>query len=183
VPASNVQELSQTQPEMASSDILTQLQICYDQLLTQYFSTVSYLSQRHGLVAPQSIPGDQYTLPMKDDITTKPGPEDTAGPMPLLPVPDEEFESAKQLLAEDLVRKSLQIEDLIRKLPGLGKSEDQQKADIEQLVEQVKEMDTLRKQKRKEMKQCVRRLDEVVLGMSTSINVPDHDAVLTNGHG
>ncbi|OAP55705.1 hypothetical protein AYL99_09857 [Fonsecaea erecta] len=46
-----------------SSDILTQLQTCYDQLLTQFFATLSYLSQRHPLVAPDPDPNDPFTNP------------------------------------------------------------------------------------------------------------------------
>ncbi|KIW25817.1 uncharacterized protein PV07_08960 [Cladophialophora immunda] len=46
-----------------SSDILTQLQTCYDQLLTQFFATLSYLSQRHPLVAPDPDPTDPFTNP------------------------------------------------------------------------------------------------------------------------
>ncbi|OAG39042.1 hypothetical protein AYO21_06762 [Fonsecaea monophora] len=46
-----------------SNDILTQLQTCYDQLLTQFFATLSYLSQRHPLVAPDPDPSDPFTNP------------------------------------------------------------------------------------------------------------------------
>ena len=161
-----------------SADILTQLQTCYDQLLTQFFSTVSYLALRHPLIAPDPIPGDPYTEPPKDEsatgtstkhryVTTKVQTEDTS--MGLQPVPPPQFDHAQQELAEDLVRKGQQIEYLIRNLPGLGRGEEQQAKEIQELVVKVRELEVVRKQKRKEMRECVQQLDDVVLGMSRSI--------------
>ena len=166
-----------------ASDVLTQLQTLYDQLLTQFFSTVSYLSQRHPLVAPAPIHGDSYTNPPKDENTSKPGIEDQQEPFALRPVSPDRFAKSQNELAEDLVRKAQQIQYLIERLPGLGKDEQQQKEDIEQLVEQVKAMELLRKQKRKEMRDCVRQLDDVVLRMATSINIPTTNGAVTNGGG
>lgn len=166
-----------------SSDVLTQLQTCYDQLLTQFFSTVSYLTLRHPLISPEPIPGDPYTQPAKDDrlqagvdsastrhryANIRLHEEDIS--MGLQPVPPAQFDDAQKELADDLVRKGQQIEYLIRNLPGLGRGEDQQAKEIQELVVKVREMETVRKQKRREMRECVRQLDDLVLGMSTSIN-------------
>jgi mediator of RNA polymerase II transcription subunit 21 len=166
-----------------ASDILTQLQTCYDQLLTQFFSTVSYLSQRHPLAAPQPIPGDPYTTFPEDVTASRPGNEDVgnAGPYPLLPVSPETFERAQRELAEDLVRKGQQIEYLIERLPGLDRNEEEQAKDIRKKVEELKQMEILRKQKRKEMRECLRQLDEVVMGMAHSIDIPAPSTAATNG--
>ncbi|RMZ86968.1 hypothetical protein DV736_g5809, partial [Chaetothyriales sp. CBS 134916] len=158
-----------------ASDILTQLQTCYDQLLTQFFATVSYLSQRHPLVAPQPITGLHATLPAADEHSSKPGPEDKIEPFTLRPVSADHFAQKQRELAEDLVRKGQQIESLIQRLPGLGKDEEQQADDIRKLAEQVKAMEVLRKQKRQEIADCVSQLDHVILGMATSIDVPRTD--------
>ncbi|KAG9768119.1 hypothetical protein ABEF93_001766 [Exophiala dermatitidis] len=174
-----------------SSDILTQLQTCYDQLLTQFFSTISYLSQRHPLVAPEPDPNDPFTFPPSNAVTThtqsqtqtpgasqtashqpqiQPGPEDTdRAPYPLRPVPPQVFANAQRELAEDLVQKGQQIELLISRLPGIGASEQQQAEEIRVLAEKVRDMEEKRKAKRKEMQEYVRRLDGVILGMSQSI--------------
>ena len=180
-----------------SSDVLTQLQTCYDQLLTQYFSTISYLSLRHPLVAPEPIPGEPYTQPPKDEAlqgsdvssvgpmrhryaTTKIHDEDTS--MGLQPVSPAQFDQAQQDLAEDLVRKGQQIEDLIRNLPGLGRGEEQQVQEIQELVVKVREMEKRRRRKRREMRECVRQLDDLVLGMATSINTgTTHSLTVRNG--
>ena len=170
-----------------ATDRLTQLQACYDQLLTQFFSTVSYLNQRHPLIYPEPVPSDPYTnVPIKDAqdasatgassrhryaTETKPGGEDLTGGRPLLPVTPEKFEEAQRDLAEDLILKGQQIERLIRSLPGLDKSQEQQAAEIDALVGKVHAMEKQKKQKRREMRECVRKLDDVVMGMSTSVNV------------
>lgn len=125
-----VSQHTYTNFQIMSSDVLTQLQTCYDQLLTQFFSTVSYLSLRHPLVAPEPIAGEPYTQPPKDEslhdenltissgstrhryTNMKVGEEDAA--MGLQPVPPATFDRAQQDLAEDLIRKGQQIECLIR---------------------------------------------------------------------
>ena len=48
-----------TQP--TDLDPLTALQTSYDQLLTQLYSTLSYLSQRHSVIPPTPDPNEPYT--------------------------------------------------------------------------------------------------------------------------
>ncbi|EXJ78429.1 hypothetical protein A1O1_08829 [Capronia coronata CBS 617.96] len=170
-----------------SSDILTQLQTCYDQLLTQFFSTISYLSQRHPLVAPEPDPSDPFTYPPSARAATsqtpganhsqpqgsgiQPGPEDTERSVyPLRPVTPQVFANAQRELAEDLVQKGQQIELLISRLPGIGRGEEQQAEEIRALAEKVRDMEEKRKAKRREMREYVKRLDEVIMGMSRSID-------------
>lgn len=184
-----------------SNDILTQLQTCYDQLLTQFFSTISYLSQRHPLVAPEPDPNDPFTNPpsaaaigsqtpgpadaaQSQSVVAgiNPGPEDTdRAPYPLRPVAPQTFENAQRELAEDLVLKGQQIELLISRLPGIGRGEEQQAEEIKVLVEKVKEMEKRRKEKRKEMREYVKRLESVVMGMAESVDYGHANGV--NGHG
>lgn len=177
-----------------SNDILTQLQTCYDQLLTQLFSTVSYLSQRHPLVAPTADPNDPYTNPPNQENSETailPGLEDTdRAPYPLRPVPASTFAQAQRELAEDLVLKTQQIELLIARLPGIGLGEEQQFKEIEALSVKVREMEERRKAKRSEMRAYVKRLDDVVLGMARSIEdtaepetAEEHTNGNSNGHG
>ena len=168
-----------------SNDILTQLQTSYDQLLTQFFSTISYLSQRHPLIAPDPDPNDPYTFPPSSTANTQtpggdasqsshsvlqPGPEDTdRTPYPLRPQPESTFARAQHELAEDLVSKGQQIEYLISRLPGIGRGVEEQEAEIRVLEAKVREMERRRKEKRREMRECVRRLERVVGGMGESV--------------
>jgi hypothetical protein len=166
-----------------SSDILTQLQTCYDQLLIQFFSTLSYHHRRHPLIAPDPTPGDPYSEPARGSLFeegqsarhryVKPqlGPEDTdPQTMDLQPQPPVVFDQAQQDLAEDLVRKTQQIEYLIRRLPGINSDEKDQYEEIEQLAEQVTQMEVRRRAKRKEMRECLKQLDDVVMGMARSVD-------------
>ena len=178
-----------------SEDILTQLQTCYDQLLTQFFSTISYLSQRHPLVAPDPDPKDPYTNPPIATISTQtpnpesqpqssllPGPEDTdRAPYPLRPAAPAAFANAQRELAGDLVAKGQQIELLISRLPGIGRGEDQQAEEIRVLAQKVREMEEKRTAKRREMREYVRRLDEVVGGMAESIDLGQGTGEVANG--
>lgn len=102
------------------------------------------------------------------------GPED-ADPenMDLQPQSPTDFDQAQQDLAEDLIRKGQQIEYLIRRLPGINSEEKEQNEEIERLAEQVRHMEVRRKEKRKKMRECLHQLDDVVMGMAKSINVPD----------
>ena len=169
-----------------SSDILTQLQTCYDQLLIQFFSTVSYHHRRHPLIAPEPTPGDEYSKPPKDAVLLdghsgrhryvnyKLGAEDSdPQSMDLQPQPPNVFDQAQDTLAEDLIVKAQQIEDLIRRLPGIRSDEKSQYEEIERLAEQVRQMEVRRKEKRKEMRECLQQLDDVVMGMAKSIKVPN----------
>jgi mediator of RNA polymerase II transcription subunit 21 len=165
-----------------SSDILTQLQTCYDQLLIQFFSTISHNHRRHPLVAPDPVPGEPYSNPPRDAILQKGHSgrhryvqydlrgEDTNPDTDLQPHVPDDFDREQQELAEDLVRKCQQIEYLIRRLPGLGHDENEQNEEIKSLVEQVRQMEARKKEKRREMKECLKQLDDVVLGMATSID-------------
>lgn len=166
-----------------STDILTQLQTTYTQLLTQFFSTLSYLSQRHPLVAPDAVPGEPFTN--KSIAPAEPGPEDTdpaRNPFPLRPDSPRSFESSQKELAEDLVLKAQQIQHLVSRLPGLGKDEEEQAEDIRNLTVEVEEMEKIRQEKRREMRQLVKRLEAVVGGMNTSIPM-NTIPTATNGAG
>jgi len=87
------------------------------------------------------------------------------------------FSTAQHELAEDLVQKAAQIDLLISRLPGIGRDEEEQRREIEALSEKVRAMEEKRKAKRREMREYVKRLDDVILGMSQSLNYNT-----TNGH-
>ena len=173
-----------------STDILTQLQTCYNQLLVQFFSTVSYNVRRHPLIAPDPVTGDPYTNTTHDDsvskdrhryVSYKLGPEDTDPSVDLRPQDPDVFDQAQQELAEDLIMKAQQIEYLIKRLPGLGQGEEEQNADIQRLVGEVQDMEIQRKAKRKEMRKCLEQLDHVVMGMAQSVESARQDSPEQSG--
>jgi len=156
------------------TDVVSLLQTEVDKLMIQHFSTYSYLSQRHPLQPPRETPGLRFTS-QKIDLAAppkgQPGEEDTTkAPYPLQPQDPQAFEEAQNELAEDLILKAQQIQQLIAKLPGIDQDETQQAEDIKKLIADVDEMEKMRRAKRREMHQLVKRLDAVVGGMSRSIN-------------
>ena len=137
------------------------------QLATQMYSTICYLSQRHPLAAPDPVPGDPYTLPPASR-TLRPGPEDTepSSPRALRPDSPTSFAASQRELAQDLVIKAAQIEELISVMPGINTKEEEQEAKIQELAGQLREMEGLKKARRREMKQLVEKLDHVVMGIA-----------------
>lgn len=147
-------------------DILSLLQSQYTLLHQQIFSTTSYLSQRHPLAPP---PSDPYS---RNVIT--PGREDTDPAQtahPLHPVSQEVFAESQVQLSEDLVRKFQQILKLVEKLPGGDRGEVQQKEEVRRLTEELRGVELERKESRRQMKVLAGRLDAVVAGMSTNIEM------------
>lgn len=153
---------------MSNVDAISQLQYEYMQLCRQAFSTYSWNSQRHPLVAPQERPGLPFTTP-KLVAPNGIGTEDKDTPYPLDPQDPEVFAQGQAELAEDIVLKTKQIKHLIATLPGLDKDESQQAADIAELTKKVEEMEKVRKAKRREMHQIVKQLEAVIGGMNQSI--------------
>jgi mediator of RNA polymerase II transcription subunit 21 len=139
------------------------------QLATQLYSTTSYLSQRHPLLAPSPVPNDPYTLPPQAG-TLNPGPEDTdpSNPRALHPDPPGAFAAAQRELARDLIIKAGQIQYLVENLPGIGTREEEQEARIRALEAELREMEKQRKEKRREMRALVGRLEDVVMGVAES---------------
>jgi hypothetical protein len=147
-----------------TQDILSLLQSHYTLLHQQIFSTTSYLSQRHPLSPPPSDPYSRnLTLPGREDTD----PAQTAHP--LHPVSQETFAESQAQLSEDLVRKVQQILTLVERLPGGTRGEAKQEEEVKRLTEELRAVETERKESRRQMRVLAGRLDGVVGGMSTNI--------------
>lgn len=144
------------------------------QLATQIYSTTCYLSQRHPLLPPEPVPGDSYTQPPPPSSNPlTPGPEDTApsNPRQLHPDPPSAFAASQRELAQDLILKGAQIEYLASILPGLGKREEEQEERIRVLEGELRSVENQRREKRREMRALVSRLEDVVMGVAESRGV------------
>jgi mediator of RNA polymerase II transcription subunit 21 len=166
------------------ADILTQLQTCLDQvrspgiysaaartalilqqLATQYYASVCYNLSRHDLVPPAPN-SDPYSFAPKEE----PREEDTGAQVtrPLRPDSPTTFASNQVQLARDLIIKEQQIEYLIQVLPGIGTSEKEQTERIRSLEVELRQMQEQRKQRRKEMRATVKKLENVIMGVANS---------------
>ncbi|KAA6410017.1 MAG: Mediator subunit Med21 [Lasallia pustulata] len=101
------------------ADRLTQLQDCFDQLATQFYASLRYISTHH----PPSTSNNQPAAPAAPD----PNSQDPNPPRPDSP---STFAAAQRELAHDLVLKEQQNEYLISVLPGIGTSEKEQEERI-----------------------------------------------------
>ncbi|KAF8455031.1 mediator complex, subunit Med21 [Kalaharituber pfeilii] len=123
-------------------DRLTQLQDALDQVATQFYCAIRYISTRH----------DAATLgneaKVKDENAT---PDDPAT-----------FDAAKYELARDLILKSKQIELLILSLPGIGVSEDEQQERLRALEKELQEAENERKKAVEEKEEMLEKLDTVI---------------------
>ncbi|KZF23423.1 CSE2-domain-containing protein [Xylona heveae TC161] len=124
------------------ADILTQLQDCLDQLATQFYASIRYISTHHDF----SPVGEQEKL-SSTDVT---------------PDPPQTFLAAQRELARDLIVKEQQIEYLISVLPGIGTSEKEQEERLKALERELREAEEERQAAVQEKEKLLERLDEVI---------------------
>lgn len=137
------------------------------QLAIQYYASVCYNVTRHDLLPPEPT-SDPYSKPVKQEPREEDAGEQV--PRPLRPDSPTTFFSNQVQLVRDIIVKEQQIECLINALPGIGTSEKEQEERIESLEKELRLMHEQRKQKRKEMRSTVKRLENVIMGVA-------------NGHG
>ncbi|KAI2844835.1 hypothetical protein CBS147343_2042 [Aspergillus niger] len=184
------------------ADILTQLQTCLDQLATQFYATLCYLTTYHDNIpatppptsttpsaAPllAKIPKNASTPPVpasapqaaQSQSQASPPPPDTTNPQTGgqnadqqqqspdgegLPAPDSPatFAARQRELARDLVIKEQQIEYLISVLPGIDSSEAEQERRIRELEGELRIVEGVREERRRELGVLRRRLEGVL---------------------
>ncbi|KAF2837176.1 CSE2-domain-containing protein [Patellaria atrata CBS 101060] len=152
------------------ADRLTQLQECFDQLATQMYASLMYI-QTH---APYgSIPGQPDMNPNSTEAetqaTTQPtqSTENTEANRPTSPArdPPDVFQEALHELSRDLILKEQQIEHIISVLPGIGTSEKEQMARIQELNEQIEVAETERQRVIVEKQELLSKLDRIIMGV------------------
>lgn len=87
---------------------------------------------------------------------------------PLRPDSPASFAANQALLVRDLVVKEQQIEHLIKALPGIGTSEEEQEEQIRSLERELRAMQEQRRQRRKEMRATVEKLEHVIMGVGAA---------------
>ncbi|MCJ1368116.1 RNA polymerase II mediator complex subunit [Acarospora aff. strigata] len=124
------------------ADRLTQLQDCLDQLATQFYASIRYITTHH----------DSLPLPTEPKLN----PEDATPDSP------QTFAAAQRELARDLVLKEQQIEYLISVLPGIGTSEREQQERLRVLERELREAEEERGKAVREKEEVLERLDRVI---------------------
>ncbi|KAK2791029.1 RNA polymerase II mediator complex subunit [Emmonsiellopsis sp. PD_33] len=166
------------------ADILTQLQTCLDQLATQFYATLCYLTTYHDHSPAQPPPNIPTAIPKLNKIPKNPPPAPAAAtttttttttdpnptgspPEPTEPPPDppHTFAQRQRELARDLIIKEQQIEYLISVLPGVGSSEKEQEERIRRVAGELRVVEGERRRRRREMRRLGERVEGVLAGV------------------
>lgn len=127
------------------TDRLTQLQVCIDQLVRQYYSALAYINRSH----------DFLPLSPQDAKVSDPQVHPTS--------PASKFEADLAELARDIVVKSKQIEVLIDSLPGIGSSESEQLDRARALERELNQAECERQEVLRETAQLLGKCDDLIL--------------------
>ncbi|VVT55317.1 uncharacterized protein SAPINGB_P004536 [Magnusiomyces paraingens] len=132
------------------SDRLTQLQVCVDQLLKQYYSALNYINNSNGFEPLGSEP------PASDPQVNS--------------VPKEKFREDLTELARDIVLKSKQIDLLIDNLPGADSSEDDQMVRLRELENELESVENERQQVLVESSILLAKCDDLIIKVASDIS-------------
>lgn len=165
------------------SDRLTQLQLCFDQLVEQFNATFNYVNN----CSVPGILGDDansvFNLAASAPLPNQQGPQEsiegsnknTHGENSMSTGPTNEateanFDNTLNELSTDIVLKSRQIDMLIDSLPGIDVSQERQIASISELMEELKQIERVRENKIEEKDRlvdwCEMLIKEVSSGMA-----------------
>ncbi|MCJ1402421.1 RNA polymerase II mediator complex subunit [Xylographa trunciseda] len=165
------------------ADRLTQLSDCLDQvhlplprttkvpltpaiqLSTQFYASLRYITTHHpspslprpsspSNTQPPDAPATTTNSSTHDEVPGSPGQR---------PDTPDTFAAATRELARDLVLKQKQIEALIGALPGIEKSEEEQKGRIRGLEAELRRMARERVEVVREKEMLVRRVEDVIV--------------------
>ncbi|MCJ1370417.1 RNA polymerase II mediator complex subunit [Loxospora ochrophaea] len=137
------------------ADKLTQLQDCLDQLSTQLYASLRYITTHHPTPSPS-----QSTATTAASPPSQPPPQNPHSPS--RPDTPTTFSLSTKELAHDLVLKTQQIEYLVRTLPGIETSEVQQEARIKALEEELRVAERERREVVGVKEELVRRVEGVI---------------------
>lgn len=160
------------------ADRLTQLQDCYDQLATQFYASIRYLSLHHTSSALTSPPTSDSrrnnhssnananaNSNHEQPVSQQELPESSSYPPEQRPDTPTTFASAQRELAQDLLLKAKQIEYLISVLPGVENSQDKQGARITELDGALREALEERKKAEEERELWLAKVDGIIGGI------------------
>ncbi|EOD43624.1 hypothetical protein GTA08_BOTSDO10390 [Neofusicoccum parvum] len=154
------------------ADILTQLQQALDTLVQQMYAGVMYTNTRHPYA---DIPGQPHDA---DRDQNQPGGAGENGPAndsqpgganngngdrPRSPPPDPDFAVTQHEIASDIIMNMARINALADRLPGIGFSEQQQMARLEELDRELREEGQKLQEAKQEKDRLLGLLDERIM--------------------
>ncbi|MCJ1395065.1 RNA polymerase II mediator complex subunit [Xylographa bjoerkii] len=150
------------------TDRLTQLSDCLDQLSTQFYASLRYITTHHPSPS-QPRPSSPSTAPAPDPNTQNSSTgnnsahDEIPGSPGQRPDTPDTFAAATRELARDLVLKQKQIEALIGALPGIETSEEEQNRRLRGLEGGLRRMAEEREEVVREKERLVRMVEDVIV--------------------
>lgn len=153
------------------ADRLTQLQVCVDQLVAQFNSTVNYVNTQSELGLLDPDPTSVVNLAANAPLPGKKDPDSGTGSAPpqAPAAPAAPFNEVINELATDLILKSRQISMLIDLLPGINMLPETQIKLISELVAELETAEAERVQKIREKDNLLRWTEDLIQDISNGI--------------
>ncbi|OBA24050.1 hypothetical protein METBIDRAFT_35675 [Metschnikowia bicuspidata var. bicuspidata NRRL YB-4993] len=154
------------------TDRLTQLQVCLDQLVAQFNSTINYANTQSDLALLDSNPNSVINLAASAPLPGRKDGEGRDGDSKASPGNgnvNPAFDDVINELSTDLILKSRQISMIIDSLPGIGTLPETQMNMISELMDELKETEQERVRKIEEKDRLLRWCEELIMDVSAGI--------------
>ena len=159
------------------ADRLTQLQVCLDQLVAQFNSTINYVNTQSELAPLDADPFSVTNLAANVPLPGKKDENDVKGESGNGSVNGEEdpqeqkpaFDDVINELSTDLILKSRQISMIIDSLPGIGTLPETQLKMISDLTRELEDTEKERVRKIKEKDQLLKWTEDLIVDVSNGI--------------
>ena len=159
------------------ADRLTQLQVCLDQLVAQFNSTINYVNTQSELAPLDADPFSVTNLAANAPLPGKKDENDVKGESGNGSVNGEEgpqeqkpaFDDVINELSTDLILKSRQISMIIDSLPGIGTLPETQLKMISDLTRELEDTEKERVRKIKEKDQLLKWTEDLIVDVSNGI--------------
>lgn len=156
------------------TDRLTQLQVCLDQLVAQFNSTINYANMQSDLAPLDDNPTSVFNLAASAASGSAKNTETsgtTSAPNGVAEQqPSADFEGVLNELSTDIILKSRQISMIIDSLPGIGTLPETQLAKISSLIQELDQIEKKRLEKIKEKDDVLRWCEELIVQVSSGIS-------------
>ncbi|KAJ8142813.1 hypothetical protein OY671_004042 [Metschnikowia pulcherrima] len=159
------------------ADRLTQLQVCLDQLVAQFNSTINYVNTQSELAPLDPDPFSVTNLAANAPLPGKKDESDVKGESGNGSINGEEdpqeqkpaFDDVINELSTDLILKSRQISMIIDSLPGIGTLPETQLKMISDLTRELEDTEKERVRKIKEKDQLLKWTEDLIVDVSNGI--------------
>ncbi|GEQ69629.1 hypothetical protein JCM33374_g3302 [Metschnikowia sp. JCM 33374] len=164
------------------TDRLTQLQVCLDQIVAQFNSTINYANTQSelalldpnpssviNLAASAPLPGKKEADGDKPDTANGAADDSATAATTTSQAKQPDFDEVINELSTDIILKSRQISMIIDSLPGIGTLPETQLEMISELMGELEETEKERVEKMKEKDVLLKWCEDLIVEVSEGI--------------